>query len=107
MSRGKDINLKAYIKPLKMFFELNDNKQVSESEIALYLKLKPNQMRWVLAELRYKMPILHLADRTYLYTSDNVELLQKEYDKLEAVVKQKSIKKNIIKRQIKKIKGET
>ena len=103
---ANDIKLKSYIQPLKKFFIEHDNQEVSEGQIAVTLGLKPNQMRWVLAEVRYKMPILHLADRTYLYTSNNLELLQKEYDKLEAVVKQKAIKKNIIKRHIKMIKGE-
>ena len=95
--------LKAYVKPLQEWFRANKEREVSEGEISIAMKLKPNQMRWVLTEVRYKMPILHLADRTYLYTESNVDLLKKELEKMEAIVKQKAIKKNVLKRHLKQL----
>lgn len=103
MSKRPEIPLKEYLKPAREYFELHHDQDVSAGELSIYLKLKPNQTRWVITELKYEMPILHIADRVYHYTTTNLALLQKEYDKNQASIKQKSIKNNIIKRYINKI----
>ena len=100
----KTINLESYVDPLKQYFISNKNKKLKEAQIARHLKLKNNQMRWVIAQLRYQMPILLVEEKTYLFTNKK-ELLEKEYERLNAIVKQKAIKKNVIKREINKLKG--
>lgn len=94
---------KSYVEPMIKYFKQNKNKELTEDQIAIHLGLKANQMRCVMAIVRYDMPIIHLYDKVYTYTTDNLDLLKREYNRIDAIVKQRSIKKNIIRSYIKRI----
>lgn len=62
--------------------------------------LKKNQMRLVLANVRFKIPIMLIRNHCYMFTTENKVLLQKEATKLENIIKEKKKKLSLIKKYL-------
>lgn len=92
---------KDYVKPLKKLFTVCKDRNLTESYLSKKLGLTGSQVRFVIRELRFEMPIIPTATRTYTYTTKNKKLIASYVKRLEARNKEIAIKKNIAKRLIK------
>lgn len=90
-----------FVKPMKRLFMANKNKEITQNYLSKKLGITGNEVRWVIRELRFDIPIIPTATRTYIYTTTNKKLIEKYVKRLEARNKEIAIKKNIAKRLLK------
>ena len=91
----------SFVKPMKRLFIANKDKELTEKYLSKKLDIAGNEVRWVIRELRFEIPIIPTATRTYIYTTKNKKLIEKYVKRLEARNKEIAIKKNIAKRLLK------
>lgn len=90
-----------FVKPMKRLFVANKDKEITQNYLSKKLGIAGNEVRWVIRELRFDIPIIPTATRTYIYTTTNKKLIEKYVKRLEARNKEIAIKKNIAKRLLK------